>query len=117
MPDTSAVTAYLRIAPTAISNSEVPIVIRGNLTRHPGGATQMDVSRCYPQRPLRTLFALCPRGPQRLPGASRKRPQRSSQQMRKRLFVLVLALTAFLAVAGTAIAKSAQPTMLQDDKV
>src|SRR4051794_37659011 len=37
--------------------------------------------------------------------------------MRKRLFAFVLALTACMAVAGTAIAKSTQPTMLQDDKV
>jgi hypothetical protein len=39
--------------------------------------------------------------------------------MRKRLsqIAFVLALTAFLAVAGTAVASPAQPTMLQDDKV
>ncbi len=36
----------------------------------------------------------------------------------RKLFVLVLALTAFLfAAAGTALAKHSQPTMLQDDKV
>jgi hypothetical protein len=38
--------------------------------------------------------------------------------MRKRLSLLVLALTAFVfTAAGTAIAKPSQPTMLQDDKV
>jgi hypothetical protein len=37
--------------------------------------------------------------------------------MRKRLLTLVLGLTALLAVAATATAKTTQPTMLQDDKV
>src|SRR6476661_3941004 len=37
--------------------------------------------------------------------------------MRKRLLTLVLGLIAVFAVAGTAVAKTTQPTMLQDDKV
>ena len=37
--------------------------------------------------------------------------------MRKRLLTLVLGLIALFAFAGTAVAKTTQPTMLQDDKV
>src|SRR3954451_20213025 len=43
MPETSAVTAYLRIAPTAISRSEVPIVIRVSIPARPAAQPPQPV--------------------------------------------------------------------------
>src|SRR3954447_6662156 len=43
MPETSAVTAYLRIAPTAISRSEVPIVIPASIPRRPAAQPRASV--------------------------------------------------------------------------
>src|SRR3954465_9655680 len=70
MPLTSAVTAYLRIAPTAISRSEVPIVIAVEHTRGPG---RVPLVLCQDQTHVeRRRAAGAPRGGSPVPGDRRR---------------------------------------------